>query len=161
LEKNQDIVVEGEIGVIGQSSEILDSLPDDLSKLTDPSEAKTFIDESGISVFSPALGNIHGLLRNQANPNLDISRIKSIKEKTGVFLTLHGASGVKEDDIHQAVKSGINIVHFNSDLRVAYKDALKEAVLKPEIAPYKYLDLVVLKVKEVVKLKLNLLINNK
>lgn len=156
-EKGVEIVVEGEIGSIGQSSEILDSLPVDLSDLTTPEEAKEFVEKTEVPILSPAIGNIHGVLKNKTNPEINLERIKEIKKEAGVYLTLHGASGISPAEIQGSVSAGINVVHFNSDLRIAFKEALKGAVLEKDIAPYKYLNKAVDAVKEVVKYKLSLL----
>lgn len=88
-----DILVEGEIGYIGRSSEIIAQAPQSLT-LTTPDEAAQFVSETKIDVLAPAVGNMHGLLpsmvRGQTHKRLNIERIKEIKQKTGIFLTLHG-----------------------------------------------------------------------
>ncbi len=60
---NPAIVVEGEIGDIGTGSQIHDKAPDHLV-LTTAQEAKQFVDETGVDVLSPAVGNMHGMLRS-------------------------------------------------------------------------------------------------
>ena len=50
---------------------------------------------------------------------LDIERIHGIKEAARVLLTLHGGSGTNDDDLRKAIATGINIVHINTELRVA------------------------------------------
>ncbi len=156
-EKNPEAVIEGELGFIGNSSEILDELPENLSELSSPEQVAEFVALTEVPIISPALGNIHGVLKDLPHPKIDFERIKEIKEKTGIFVTLHGGSGIPDGDIKKAVDSGINIVHFNSDLRSAFKIDLKEALELPTIAPYKYLNGVVLKLAEVVKSKIDLL----
>ena len=64
---------------------------------------------------------------------------------------LHGASGLKDEDIISAIKTGITNVHFNTELRVAYHDSLRQELeAKPkETTPYKYLDLAFEEVKKI------------
>ncbi len=59
---NSSILVEGEIGYIGSSSEIIEKAPEGARNLTTPEEARQFVEATGIDVLSPAVGNMHGLL---------------------------------------------------------------------------------------------------
>ena len=44
---------------------------------------------------------------------------------TGVPLVLHGGSGLCDEDFTNAIKAGISIIHINTEIRVAYDEALK------------------------------------
>lgn len=159
---NPSIIVEGEVGYIGTSSEILDKVPEGSGKLTTPEEAKQFVDATGVDVLAPAVGNMHGLLRTmvrgEAQKRLDIERIGAIKETTGAFLTLHGGSGTNDEDFKKAIKAGINIIHINTELRVAWRRGLEAALAKePDaVAPYKVLPGAFDAVTEVVRARLQL-----
>jgi fructose/tagatose bisphosphate aldolase len=64
-----------------------------------------------------------------------------IKAATGIFMTLHGGSGTRDEDFQQAIKAGMTIVHVNTELRLAWRRGL-EKVLQAnpgEVAPYKLL----------------------
>ena len=50
------LVVEGEVGYIGSSSEIVDSVPAESLQLTTPQEAAQFVAETKVDVFAPAVG---------------------------------------------------------------------------------------------------------
>jgi fructose-bisphosphate aldolase class II len=138
--RNPDILVEGELGYIGASSKILDKVPDGVVK-TQPEEAKKFVVATGIDLLAPAVGNIHGMLQGGIDPNLDIELIKKIGSAVGVPLVLHGASGNSADDIKAAIASGVSIVHINTEIRVAYRDAVRDFLRDNpnEVAPYKFL----------------------
>ncbi|MFZ0589535.1 MAG: class II fructose-bisphosphate aldolase [Bryobacteraceae bacterium] len=56
------------------------------------------------------------MLEGKAKKRLDVERIREIKKATRCFLTLHGGSGTKDSDLQDAVASGINIVHINTEL---------------------------------------------
>lgn len=139
--RGRDVIIEGELGYIGQSSKLHDELPEGvtLENLTTPEEAKKFVVESGADCLAPAVGNIHGMLKNAAEPRLHPERVREIAEATGVPLVLHGASGNTEEDVRECIRAGINVVHINTELRVAYRDALRSAVSGDEVAPYKFL----------------------
>ena len=158
---NPEIVVEGETGYIGDSSKLLDSIPGGVAMneaMTKPEDAERFVKETGVDLFSPAVGNIHGMLKNMSNPRLDIERVRVIREKAGVPLVLHGGSGIADEDFVSAIKSGIAIVHINTEIRVAYKESAKESFANcgEEIAPYKIMEKSVSSIKDVVKKRLEL-----
>jgi len=160
--KDKGVLVEGELGYIGQSSKVLDALPEGVSidpdSLTQPSEAHDFTEKTAVDLLAPAVGNVHGLIRG-GNPALNIERIKEIKEATGVPLVLHGASGITDEELHLAVLAGISVVHYNTELRVAYRDALIKSLAenKDEVAPYKYLKAGEDAIAEVVEKKLRIM----
>lgn len=138
-----DVLVEAEMGYIGKSSAVLDELPEGvgvtLEEATKSEEAKQFVESTGIDLFAPSVGNVHGMLRKVANPELHIERIKEIREATGVPLVLHGGSGIKDDNFTVAIKAGIRIIHISTEMRRAwYESTRKHMEEKPEdIAPYK------------------------
>ena len=138
--KNTQILVEGELGFIGKSSKVFDSVPDGVGKFTTVEEAKTFIKETNIDMLAPAVGNVHGIIKS-GEPSLNINRIKEISEQIQIPLVLHGASGNSAEDISNAIPAGISIIHINTELRIAYRNGLIKSLQEniDEISPYKYL----------------------
>lgn len=137
----KDIIVEVELGYIGQSSKVLEGVPEGVSldNLTLPEDAKRLIEETGADMLAPAVGNIHGMFKGGIDPRLNIKRIKEISDATGVPMVLHGGSG-NDEDFDEAIDSGMCVVHVNTELRKAYTDGLKKYMDEhPEdVAPYKY-----------------------
>ena len=160
--KNPDILVEAELGYIGTSSKILDEIPEGAGvseeTLTSAEDAARFVAETGVDLFSPSVGNIHGMLRNMPNPRLNINRVHAIKEAAGVPLVLHGGSGIADQDFTDAIKAGISIVHINTEIRVAYRDAVKQAITEhpDEVAPYKIMKSAVSAMEKVISERLKL-----
>jgi fructose-bisphosphate aldolase, class II len=159
---NPAILVEGEIGWIGASSEILEKAPEGVGVLTSPEEAKQFVEATRIDVLAPAVGNMHGLLQSmvqgETEKRLDIQRIAQIKAAAGIFMTLHGGSGTRDQDFQEAIRAGMTIVHVNTELRLAWRHGLESALQNHlnEIAPYKLLPAAVRSVSEVVEKRLRL-----
>ena len=155
------ILAEGEIGDIGTGSEIKETAGGD-RKLSTPEEARRFVEATGIDNLAPAVGNMHGMLKSmvqgKARKHLDIERIAQIKQAAGVFLTLHGGSGTDDDDFRRAIAAGINIIHINTELRVAWRQSLEKSLARDpdEVVPYKILRPVVDSVKQVVSSRLRL-----
>ena len=159
---NPDILVEGEIGDIGTGSEIHDTAPDLSRGLTSPEQAKQYVDATGVDILAPAVGNMHGMLKSMVQgvtkKHLDIARIAAVKSAARVLLTLHGGSGTNDDDFRRAIAAGINIVHINTELRVAWRRGLEEGLAKKpdEVVPYKILPVTVEAVKQVALSRLRL-----
>ncbi len=140
-QSGRDIVVEGELGYIGQSSKLHDELPEGVSleNLTSTEDAQRLVAEGGLDCLAPAVGNIHGMLKNASEPKLHPDRVADIAATTNVPLVLHGASGNTDADITACIKAGVAVVHINTELRVLYRDSLRDAVAGDEVAPYKFL----------------------
>ena len=161
----REILVEGELGFIGVSSKILDSIPEgvelDSSSLTHPDIAKEFVEKTGVDMLAPAVGNMHGMMRSGVDPKLNIERIIEISKAVGIPLVLHGGSGNSEDDFKKAVANGVSIVHINTEIRIAYKQGIMKSLSEnpDEIAPYKFLKPAVKAVQDVVEKKLKIFNN--
>lgn len=158
---NPAVVVEGEIGDIGSGSEIHDGPSPDRA-LTTPEEARQFVTETKVDVLAPAVGNSHGMRKSmvtgQERKHLAIERIQEIKFAACVPLTLHGGSGTADEDLKRAIRAGINIVHINTELRLAWKQGLEAGLARreDEVAPYKILPPAVAAVHDVVSARLRL-----
>lgn len=156
------VLVEGELGYIGTSSKVLEAIPEGAAinkdQFTKPEEAKRFVRETGVDMLAPAVGNIHGMLAHSKDPDLDIPLISEIRAACGVPLVLHGGSGTKDKQFTAAAHAGMAIIHVNTELRVAWKNALISSLEKDknEVAPYKLLKASELAVYEVVKNRLEL-----
>ncbi len=155
---NKDISVEGELGYLRGSSEVQSKIeisPDDYTK---PEEAARFVQETGVDRLAVVFGNIHGIVTEQEE-KLDLEHFKKIVSVLpDIYFVLHGASGLKDDDVAGAIKAGIANVHFNTELRVAYHDALDKTMddNPSETTPYKYLGPAVEEVKKLVSQKTKL-----
>lgn len=159
---NPAMIAEGELGDIGTGSEIHEVAQSAGGNLTIPEEARQFVHATGIDVLAPAVGNMHGMVksmvRGETKKHLNIERIAEIKRKTGVFLTLHGGSGTDDNDFRNAIAAGINIIHINTELRVAWRRSLDASLARDpnQVVPYKILPPVIDALKQVVASRLTL-----
>ena len=133
-----------------------ENAPDLTKGLTSPAQARQFVEATGIDILAPAVGNMHGMLKSmvqgKTRKHLDIPRIAQIKSATGALLTLHGGSGTDDEDLRKAIAAGINVVHINTELRVAWRRGLEQGLAKlpDEVVPYKIFPPAVEAVKQVV-----------
>lgn len=158
-----EIVTEGELGYIGSSSKLLDELPENVGEenMASPEESKRYVSETGVDLFAPAIGNVHGMFKNVPEPRLNIPLLKSIKDAVQIPLVLHGASGNTKEDLKSAIEAGISIVHVNTEIRVAWKEAVSSSISnnESEIAPYKIMKPVVVAIEKTILEKLKIFNN--
>jgi fructose-bisphosphate aldolase class II len=136
------VLVEAELGYIGQSSSLNSALPEGVTEanLTTPEQAKDFVLRTGIDMFAPAIGNVHGMLIDATEPALHIDRLKEITAAVDVPLVLHGASGNTDEDLKGSIDNGVAIIHINTEIRKAFRDGEMHYLEEHpnEVAPYKF-----------------------
>lgn len=161
--KNHQVVVEGELGYIRGASQFLkekiEVSPEDLTK---PDQASEFIERTGIDLLAPAIGNLHGVLAKEAGEErLDLERLKEIKDKIKIPLVLHGASGQRDEEIAEAIKSGIVKININTSLRIAFVESLKKVFAESsETTPYKFMIPVVEELQRIVEDRIRLFVGS-
>ncbi len=153
----RDILVEAELGYIGSGSDIKETVPEGAGILTKPEDAKRFVDETGIDMFAPSVGSIHGLIKS-GKPHINAELVAEIRKTVGIPLVLHGGSGLRDEDFINAIQSGISVVHINSEIRLAFRDAVKKSIEENpnEITPAKILQPAVDAIEAVVEARLKL-----
>ena len=90
---------------------------------TDPDLAVTFCAETGIDALAPSFGTAHGIYKSK--PVLDLERVKTISEKTGLPLVMHGGSGVSDEDYRIAIQNGIRKINYYSYMAKAGVSAVQ------------------------------------
>lgn len=134
------ISIEGELGYVrGESKIQKEKIEVKLEDLTDPQQAREFVEKTGVDRLAIAVGNIHGLALDE--PALDVERIRAIRKAVSesCSLVLHAGSGIPDDHIRDAVAAGIANIHINTDIRVAFVGGLREHLAEhpEETTPYK------------------------
>ncbi len=123
------VTVEGEIGRLGQiGTEISADQEDDT--LTDPAEAKAFVNATGVDYLAVSIGTTHGLYKG--TPKIVHDRLEQIDKAVSVPLVMHGGTGVPDDAVIRAVQLGIRKVNIDTQMRVAWFDATREILAKIE-----------------------------
>ena len=156
--RDENILVEGELGYLRGGSNIHETVEIKAEDMTKSDEATEFVKATGIDSLAVIIGNVHGIVKG-GNPKLDLERLKKIKEAAGkVFLVLHGGSGIAEKDIQEAIKIGIVKININTELRVAYTSALRNFLSeKPEeTTPYKIFPDVISVIQKITEDKMKL-----
>ncbi|HEY3087028.1 MAG TPA: class II fructose-bisphosphate aldolase [Jatrophihabitantaceae bacterium] len=91
---------------------------------TDPGEARSFVERTGVDALAVAVGTSHAMLTRDAV--LDFDLIAALRDAVPVPLVLHGSSGVPDDGLRQAVAGGIAKVNIGTQLNKAFTRAVRE-----------------------------------
>jgi len=126
LARSRGVLVEAELGYVPKVGERQAQELD----MTAPEQAKRFVQETGVDLLAVAIGNAHGFYKRQ--PQLDIERLKAIRESVDAFLVLHGASGIPDDQWREAVRNGIVKVNFATEIKDAFMAYLREAIARSD-----------------------------
>jgi fructose-bisphosphate aldolase class II len=131
------VCIEAEIGEVPKP----DEADLDLSEidLTNPDEAKQFVEATGVDILAIALGSVHGL--KDKSVSLDLERLQAIRDCVDTPLVLHGSSGVNNDDIAKGIKLGLAKVNIATQLSKAFTGAVREVLTADSelVDPRKYL----------------------
>jgi len=98
---------------------------------TDPDQAVAFCRETGIDALAPSFGTAHGIYKSK--PVLDLERVHTIAEKTGLPLVMHGGSGVSPADYRTGIRNGLRKINYYSYMSKAGVSAVKEMLEKEEV----------------------------
>lgn len=125
--KKFNVTVEAEIGAIGgkedqNEAKIIYATKEDAVEL---------VEKTGIDSLAPAVGNIHGIYNDI--PNINFNLIKEISDCISVPLVLHGASGLNDNILKEAIKSGITKININTDLNLAWSNAVRLYLLNNKV----------------------------
>lgn len=116
------ITVEGEIGAMGRVDEASVE-GGEIFALTDPVEAKAYVERTGIDIVAVSVGNAHG--NYPTRPHIDFELLARLIEVTKIPVVFHGGSGMPEDDLRKAVSLGITKVNVASELMGAVRSSLQ------------------------------------
>lgn len=184
------VSVEGELGCLGSLETGMAGEEDGIGAegklsmeqlLTDPDEAKDFVEATGVDALAIAVGTSHGAYKFSRPPTGDtlaIDRIKEIHARIpNTHLVMHGSSsvpqewlkvinehggeipetyGVPVEEIQEGIRHGVRKVNIDTDLRLASTGAVRRflAENKSEFDPRKFLAPTTKAMKDVVKARL-------
>jgi fructose-bisphosphate aldolase, class II len=169
------VSVEGELGCLGsletgQAGEEdgigAEGALDHSQLLTDPAQAKEFVELTGVDALAIAIGTSHGAYKFTRKPSgdiLDIARIEAIHAMIpNTHLVMHGSSSVPQDwldiirefggeiketygvpveEIQRGIAHGVRKVNIDTDIRLAMTGAMRRemASARSEFDPRKAL----------------------
>lgn len=121
------VSVEGELGTIGGNDSYAEAGAAEII-YTDPDDAVTFVEQTGVDSLAVAIGTFHGFYPAHLKPELKLDLLKEIKSRVQIPLVLHGGSGNPDDEIREAARIGINKINISTDIKVAYHNKMREVL---------------------------------
>ena len=116
--------------LVGVGGDLADTHVVDARQLTDPIEAQSFVEKTGIDALAVDVGQVH--LHGRQIVRLDLDRLRQLRQ-VQVPLVLHGASSVDRDDLRAAIAIGVRKINVGSRLKQVYLTAMRNACV--EVAP--------------------------
>jgi len=139
------VTVEGELGTLGG---IEDHIQASKVILTDPDDAKRFVELTGVDALALAIGTSHGAYKFKTEPKLAMDIIEKVHALCpDTFLVMHGSSsvppelveevnkyggkvpgarGVPIPMLQQAIRMGVRKINIDTDGRLAFTGALRK-----------------------------------
>lgn len=153
------VSVEGELGCLGsletgqgdkEDGHGFDGVLEKEQLLTDPAQAKDFVNSTGVDALAIAIGTSHGAYKFTRKPTGDILAIERVKQIhqmiPNTHLVMHGSSSVPQDwlaiirefggdlketygvpveEIQIAIKHGVRKINIDTDIRLAMTGAIR------------------------------------
>jgi fructose-bisphosphate aldolase class II len=103
------IVVEAELGMLGGVEEHV-AVEEANAKLTNPAQAKEFVERSGCDSLAVAIGTSHGAFKFSGDQALRMDVLEQIQQRLPDFpLVMHGSSSVPQEEVERINKAGGNL----------------------------------------------------
>jgi len=100
------ISVEAELGMLGGVEEDI-KVEEGHACLTDPDEAKDFVQRTGCNSLACAIGTSHGAFKFKGKQSLHFDVLQKIKDRLPGFpLVMHGSSSVPKDEVDRINRAG-------------------------------------------------------
>lgn len=127
------IVVEAELGQLGGVEEHVQVDEAD-AKLTDPDQAKEFVERTGVDSLACAIGTSHGAFKFSGTQALRFDVLSEIQKRLPDFpLVMHGSSSVPEEEVERINKAGGKILGAKGVDDTQFRKAAELGVTKINI----------------------------
>lgn len=124
--RSKGVSVEAEIGSVGGNE---DGLIGDVI-YADPKECQRLVEETQVDVLAAALGSVHGPYKGE--PKLGFTEMEEIANLIDIPLSLHGGSGIPENQIKKSIRLGHAKVNVNTECSQAWAQTIREILTNDE-----------------------------
>ncbi len=127
------LVVEAELGQLGGVEEHV-AVSEANAKLTDPDQAKEFIERTGVDSLACAIGTSHGAYKFSGTQGLRFDVLEAIQKlKPGFPLVMHGSSSVPQEEVARINAAGGKLMGAKGVDADQFKRAAQLGVTKVNI----------------------------
>ncbi len=82
--------------------------------LGDPAYASKFVSATGVDIIAAAVGTVHGLQPGEAS--VEMRRLEEVVRSIPVHVSLHGGSGVNDEDLARIIDLGVTKISYYTGL---------------------------------------------
>ncbi len=145
MAKEKNVLVEGEVGVVGG---VEDDFKAGKSSVFNSDEAFDFYLRTQVDLLALGIGNSHGVYRETKDVRIDLLQEFQSKLDKKALLVLHGATGLSEAQVKESIDYGVVKVNYSTEFKLIYQrvinkmasDALHDEIkfyelLKDELSP--------------------------
>ena len=128
------VTVEAELGAVGGVEDaVYGEGQEHKLVLVDPEQADNYVRSTGIDCLAPAIGNVHGLTKQE--PKLDLNLLRKVRSVVDVPLVMHGGTGISDNTLRELIRSGMSKINIGTELKVAWRDGLTEFFAQGKYEP--------------------------
>jgi fructose-bisphosphate aldolase class II len=127
------IVVEAELGMLGGVEEHV-QVEEANALLTDPNQAREYVDRTGIDSLAVAIGTSHGAYKFSGTQGLHFDVLAEIQKRLPDFpLVMHGSSSVPQEEVERINAAGGKLLGAKGVDANQFKQAAEFGVTKINI----------------------------
>lgn len=108
--------------------------------MTDPGEARRFVEETGVDSLAISVGQyVRSLWDGELPPfkrtgRIDFARLKEIRKEVNAHLILHGSTHVAEEDLKESIRHGVSMIKVASEQALVWSMEVRNLVTNnPEV----------------------------
>lgn len=94
--------------------------------MTDPKQAKEFVEHTGVDTLAVAIGNAHGFFRERPTPDYD--RLEAIADLVTLPIVMHGASDWESGRVEAVIARGVSCFNVDTSIRLAFIGQLRQTL---------------------------------
>ena len=118
------VSVEAEVGELARLDE--SGAVAENKNLASVDDVTEFVAGSQPDLLAVGIGNAHGFYKGRPDIRLDL--LRDIRAATDIPLVLHGATGIPEKDVKEAIQIGITKINFGTLVRHKYIEYYREGI---------------------------------
>lgn len=120
-----NVTVEAGLGTVGEADKAQPAPA--APQLANPQQAADFVEATGVDMFAPAIGTMHGVYTTRS-PKVDFERLAQINQMLNsnsarIPLVVHGGTGLPEETIRKLIEAGGAKFNVSTELKRTMLDA--------------------------------------
>jgi fructose/tagatose bisphosphate aldolase len=120
----EGVAVETNVGQLPTADQYGSRQRSSSESLTNPKDAKHFVQSTGVAILGVSIGNVEVLMNGKATMNFELH--DQIHNMVDIPLTLHGGSGIADEDVGKLIEHGLCKVNIGTALNQAFLNGMEK-----------------------------------